>query len=69
MFSKEGELLNERNLTRERYEAAVKAIESHFVLDKDNCQTDWTNIEAAVLPVNREAAALEALVISYKASQ
>jgi hypothetical protein len=63
-----GSLLHGRDLTRERYDATIKKIHSRFALDGDNRQVDWGDLESAIVALNKEAVALEALIISYKAS-
>jgi len=63
-----GRLLYNRSISRAAYDAAIKNVQSHFVVDGDNASIDWTSFDAAIMALNKEAGALEALVASYKAS-
>jgi hypothetical protein len=63
-----GRLLYNRNITRAVYETAIRAVQPGFVVDRDNASIDWNSFDAAMVALNKEAGALEALVASYKAS-
>jgi len=63
-----GRLLYNRSISRAAYDAAIKNVQSRFVVDGDNASIDWTSFDAAIMALNKEAGALEALVASYKAS-
>lgn len=60
-------LIHTRNLTRQQYDRLIKGLTSPILISGENgCA--WQDIESAVMTLNKEAATLEALVISYKAS-
>jgi hypothetical protein len=68
IFDRLAGLMHARNITRAHYDSYITIRHSPILLGGENEQSAWQNIESGVLTLSKEAAALEALVISYKAS-
>ena len=63
-----GRLLYERRITKKSYVDALNTVRSKFVLSDTNHGIDWTDFTHAIEALRKEAAALDVLVASYKAS-
>jgi hypothetical protein len=63
-----GALLQFRNLAKDRVEAKLAHARQKVFLDEENSQAEIRNIESAVLAMQREAASLEVLAKTYRAT-
>jgi hypothetical protein len=69
IFDHLGNLLHQRNITRDMYLKTIREMSSRVVsLDNSRDEIDWSELSKVVAAVEDEAATLEALVITYKAT-
>jgi hypothetical protein len=68
IFDRLAALMHTRNITRSMYESQLIHYSSPFILGSGRKEVVWSNIESSVAALNKEAATLEALVVSFKAS-